>query len=76
MYRVWTASAGTPDALARSLEMHLNEFAEEIVAVSYAVTDAHHVLAVYRAVDLSGRPAVEAAVAVAEELVSGDAEPT
>jgi hypothetical protein len=76
MYKVWTASAAQATALARSLESHLNEYAEEIISVSYAVTDVHHVLAVYRMVDLTDGAGAEAAVAAAEELMSAETEPS
>jgi hypothetical protein len=67
VYRAWTASAGDGEALARVLEAHLNEFAEEVLSVSYAVTEEHHVLAVYRPIEPRG-DSLEA-VAVAEHIV-------
>jgi hypothetical protein len=69
MYRTWVSSASDAETLARALEAHLNEHAEDIIAVSYAVTTAHHVLAVYREIDISTQQPVEAAVTVAEQII-------
>lgn len=67
MYQVWTASADSAEALEHKLEVQLNEFADEVVSVSYAVTDSggHHVLLVYRGIAGGGglRSAVAAEVA-------------
>jgi hypothetical protein len=69
MYRTWTGSAEDPETVARALEVHLNEYAEEVVSVCYAVAHSHYVLAVYREVDvLSGER--EAAVSIAEGILS------
>lgn len=68
MYRTWTGSAEDAITVARALEVHLNEYAEEIVSVSYAVSGAHHVLAVYREIEALGHEE-EAAVTVAEEIL-------
>ncbi|HLJ68894.1 MAG TPA: hypothetical protein VKX16_16175 [Chloroflexota bacterium] len=67
MYRTWTASAEDAESLARALEAHLNEFAEEVISVGYAVTGSHHVLAVYR--ELEGSLQAGAVVAVAEQIL-------
>jgi len=69
MYRAWSVSASDPSMLARLLEAHLNEFAAEVISVGYAVTDAHHALAVYRALEVGEEPRVEAALAAAESIV-------
>ena len=69
MYRVWTSSNDDGAALARELEAHLNEYAEDVVSVSFAVTDLHHVLAVYRVIELTSSAQQEAAIALAEEIV-------
>lgn len=69
MYKTWTTSAGDAEAVARGLEAHLNEYADEVVSVCYAVTDRHHVLAVYRPVEPAGHGREEAAVAVAEQII-------
>ncbi len=69
MYRAWSVSANDPSLLARLLEAHLNEFAAEVITVGYAVTDAHHALAVYRALEAAHEPGVEAALAAAENIV-------
>lgn len=67
MYRAWTASADDPEELARAVEVHLNEFAEEIISVAYAVDRNHHVFVVYRPIE------VEVAEAAAEVLATADA---
>ena len=69
MFRVWTSDDDDIDRLARELEAHLNEFADEVLSVSYAVDGVHRVLAVYRAVELTAESAE--AVAQAEEIVEG-----
>jgi hypothetical protein len=71
MFKTWTASSGDVESLARELEVHLNEFADEVISVAYAVTDRHHVLAVYRLIDLSIEDREEAAVSVAEHIIEG-----
>lgn len=68
MYKTWSTSAGDAGNLAQSLEAHLNEFAEDIVSVSYAVDGEHHVLVVYRPVEITLESADEA-VAVAEQII-------
>jgi DNA-binding winged helix-turn-helix (wHTH) protein len=56
--------------LSRSLEAHLNEFAEDVVSVGYAVDGGlHSVLLVYRPVEASGDGELEAVVSVSEEIV-------
>jgi hypothetical protein len=68
MYRSWTCSGEDGKSVARALEAHVNEFADEIVSVSYAVDREHHVLVVYREVGgLDEEPAQ--AVAVAEQII-------
>jgi hypothetical protein len=67
MYKTWVSSAADAETLARDLEVHLNEFASEVISVSYAVSNVHSVLAVYRDIDHS----TEAAVAVAEQIIDG-----
>lgn len=70
MFKTWTASAKELPALARAVEGHLNEFAEEVISVSYAIAGAeHHVLVVYRPVELELDATLEAAVSVAEDIV-------
>lgn len=69
MYKTWTAVGDDGDTVARDLEAHLNEFADEVVSVCYAVTGQHHVLAVYRAIEPVGEAAHEAAVSVAESII-------
>jgi hypothetical protein len=70
MFSVWTASDDDPDALARRLEAHLNEFAADVLAVSYSVASQHFVMAVYRRVEASTEDRLEAAVGIAEDIVS------
>jgi hypothetical protein len=70
MYKAWWASAEGGEELAQKLEAQLNEFAGEVIAVSYAVdTGTHHVLAVYREVESSEGSSAEEAVAVAERII-------
>jgi hypothetical protein len=69
MYKAWSASAEDGRTLARGLEAHLNEFAHEVVSVSYAIDKDHHVLAVYRPVEPDVVPAKEAAVTFAEQII-------
>jgi hypothetical protein len=70
MYKAWWTSAEAGGELAQKLEAHLNEFAGEIIGVSYAVdTGTHQVLAVYRAVESSEASSAEDAVAVAERII-------
>ena len=69
MYKAWSASADDGGTLARGLEAHLNEFAHEVVSVSYSVDTHHHVLAVYRPVGITTALADEAAVTVAEQIL-------
>jgi hypothetical protein len=70
-YETWTASDRDGETLARALEAHLNEFAERIISVSYAVNDQHHVLAVYEPVDPKLTGEEGAAVTVAEHIIEG-----
>ena len=69
MYKAWSASAEDGTTLARGLEAHLNEFAHEVVSVSYAIDKDHHVLAVYRPVAPDVAQAHEAAVSLAEQII-------
>jgi hypothetical protein len=73
MFRVWTANDDDPEDLARRLEAHLNEFAAEVIDVSYSVRNSHFVMAIYRPVEPAVDARSEAAVSVAEEIV-GDAQ--
>jgi hypothetical protein len=60
MYRAWTASAERPEDLSRAVEVHLNEFAGEIISVAYAVHQGHHALVVYRPIEIdAGHAAAE-----------------
>ena len=68
MFRTWVGAADTAEELARKLEAHLNEFADEVISVSYDVGDQHRALAVYRPVETTSELA-EAAVAEAEQVV-------
>ena len=68
MFKSWTTSADDAESLARNVEAHLNEHAEEVVSVSYAVTDKHRALLVYRPVEPTlGEQVV--AVTVAEHIL-------
>ena len=69
MFKTWSASDSEPEALARMLEGHLNEFAQEVVSVGYAVADRHFVIVVYRTIEPAEGARVEAAVSMAEEIV-------
>lgn len=67
MYRTWSAQAPEAEDLARLVEQHLNEFAADVISVAYSVDRVHHVLVVYRPIDLE----LEArdAVTVAEQII-------
>lgn len=70
MFKTWTADDEDPEALARTVEGHLNEHADLIISVSYSVSAGrHHVLAVYKPVTAIEDEHLEAAVSVAEEIV-------
>ncbi len=71
MFKTWTASSREIESLTRDLEAHLNEFAEEVVSVAYAVTDRHHVLAVYTIIELSVEARQEVAISEAEHIIEG-----
>ncbi len=71
MFKTWTSSSREIESLARALEAHLNEFADEVVSVAYAVTDQHHVLALYKGVELSNEGQQEVAVTEAEHIIEG-----
>lgn len=70
-FETWTSCSDDAEGLARALEAHLNEFAESVISVAYAVTDIHYVLAVYEPVDATSTGAGEAAVSVAEQIIDG-----
>ena len=68
MFRAYTATAASAELLARQLEAHLNEYASEVVSVSYSVeAQVHRVLAVY--VELETGDVAEAALAAVEEVL-------
>jgi hypothetical protein len=69
MYKTWTAAAIDPTLLARDLEAHLNEYADEVISVAYAIGQDHRVLAVYRAIDAASGAVQENAVSVAEQIL-------
>lgn len=70
MFKTWTDSNEELESLAKSLEGHLNENAEEVISVGYAVADGRHfVLAVYLAVEPNGDRRMEAAVDLAEGIL-------
>ncbi len=69
MYKTWTSSHDDAETVARDLEVHLNEYAEEVISVAYSVDDRHHVLAVYRAIGPATEAQHEAAVSVAEQIL-------
>ena len=68
MYKTWVASAADEATVARGLEAHLNEFADEVISVCYSVAQEHHVLAVYRPIEPTFAAQSEA-VAVAENII-------
>lgn len=70
-YETWTSSDGDPQSLARALEAHLNEFAERVISVCYAVAGQHYVLAVYEPVEPAVAGGEEVAVIVAEQIIDG-----
>ncbi|MGH2441588.1 MAG: hypothetical protein ACRDFX_00290 [Chloroflexota bacterium] len=69
MYKVWATSAENAGELARSIERHLNEFAEEVISVCYEVDTGHHALVVYRANGTMVEVREEEAVAEAEQII-------
>lgn len=71
MFKTWTASAEDLETAARELEAHLNEYADEVVAVTYAVAGAHRVLAVYKPVEAAGLEGEAEAVVAVEEMLEG-----
>lgn len=71
MFKTWCASADQLETLARDLEAHLNEYADEVVAVSYAIGDAHAILAVYKPVEPGALVGEAEAVVAAEEIIEG-----
>lgn len=70
MFKTWTASDEDAESLAREVEGHLNEFAERVISVGYAVAEGrHHAMVVYEAVAPSEDGHMEAAVSIAEDIV-------
>ena len=69
MFKTWTSGGPDAESVARELETHLNEYAQDVVSVSYAVTDQHWVLAVYRAIEATAMAGEAEAVAVAEHIL-------
>jgi hypothetical protein len=69
MYKTWAFSAQDGETVARNLEAHLNEHASEIISVSYAVAKKHHVLVVYRVIEVSDTVGAEYAVSAAEHII-------
>ena len=69
MYKSWCASAADQHTLSRDLEAHLNEYAQEVVSVSYAISRRHYVLAVYKPVEPGALRVEEAAVSEAELII-------
>jgi hypothetical protein len=69
VYKTWAFSAQDGETVARNLEAHLNEYASEVVSVSYAVAAEHHVLAVYRVIDVPDAVGAEYAVTAAEHII-------
>src|SRR5262245_35773685 len=70
VFEVWTAEDDNAEDLARRLEARLNEYAAQVISVSYTVADKHFVMAVYQPVQPLDDDALEAAVEVAEEIVA------
>jgi hypothetical protein len=68
MLKAWSTSAPDGETLARAVEAHLNEYADEVVAVAYALDKRHHVLAIYR--PLEGEMGAEVALAMAERVIT------
>jgi hypothetical protein len=68
MFKAWSARARDQQALERTIEAHLNEFADEVVSVAYAVADQHYALIVYRPLETE-EEAAGVAVAVAEQII-------
>ena len=68
MFKAWTAMAEDQQELERAIEVHLNEFADEIISVAYAVAGHHYALVVYRALEMEEAGA-EVAVAAAEQII-------
>lgn len=69
MYKVRTVAANDADGLARAVEAHINEYAEDVISVSYAIERQHIALLVYRPVNLASEAPVEEAVNVAEHIL-------
>lgn len=71
MYKAWSTSASDGVVLARAVEAYLNEYAAEVLTVSYAIDQRHHVMVVYRPLDPEIYAREETAVAVAEQIIDG-----
>lgn len=69
MYKTWTAHGDDAEGVARQLEAHLNEYAQHVVSVAYAVAGQHYVLAVYKEVEAAVDMREEAAVTLAEHII-------
>jgi uncharacterized lipoprotein YehR (DUF1307 family) len=69
MFKAWNASAHDGHLLARQLEAHLNEYAAEVVSVSYCVADEHFALVVYRPVETIEAATELAAIESAELII-------
>ncbi len=70
MLKTWTASHHDAAALAEILEAYLNEFAETVLSVGYAVTDERHqVMVVYQVLEAAKDDRTEAAVTLAVDIV-------
>lgn len=69
MNAAWTAEARDGRSLERMIEAHLNEFAGQVISVSYHVSESgiHRALAVY--VEIEPGDFAAEAVAVAELIV-------
>ena len=68
MFKTWSASGEDGETLARGLEAHLNEYAEELLGIGYAVGRRHYVLAVYKPAGMTD-PEEAAAVTVAAQII-------
>ncbi len=69
MYKAWSAKAPEESELARAIELHLNEFAEEVISVAYAIGDQHYALVVYRPIDARELVSMQSALAEAVQII-------
>ncbi len=69
MYKAWWCSAPAGETLAKLVEAHLNEFADEVISVAYSISDEHNVLAIYREIAESHESEMEASVSIAEQIL-------